>query len=197
MRLINGWVVSFVADQYATNKRLVGKCPSISRDFSFKGVQMIVENAFYIIKDSFFEDFPDSFLKGNKEENRPHYYCFKDIKTGLLWVIPLSSKVDKYKHIIECREKNNKPCDTLHILKLDNDRTSVFLIQDMFPITEKYIERAFTINGNPLRLTSEAEAIKINKKARKILELIKKDVKFMPTQPDVLKIQNELLNNPF
>ena len=154
---------------------------------------MITEHAFYIIKDNFFEDFPDVFLKGNKEENRPHYYCFKDTKTGLLWVIPLSSKIDKYKRIIESREKLNKPCDTLHILKLDNDRTSVFLIQDMFPITENYIERAYTINGNPLRLTSEAEVAKIHKKANKILGLIKRGISFMPTQPDVLKIQDQLL----
>ena len=31
---------------------------------------------FYIIKDSFFEDMDEPYLKGNKEGNRPHYYCF-------------------------------------------------------------------------------------------------------------------------
>ena len=154
---------------------------------------MIVENAFYIIRDSFFKDFPDPYLKGNKEENRPHYYCFKDTKTDLLWVIPLSSKVDKYKRIIENKAKHNKPCDILHIAKLDNGKTSVFLIQDMFPITENYIERAFTVNGNVLRLTSETELLKIRKKAKKISELIKRGIKFIPTQPDIMKIQRELL----
>ena len=30
-----------------------------------------------------------------------------------------------------------------------------FLIQDMFPITDEYIERKYTIAGNHLMLTSE------------------------------------------
>ncbi len=33
---------------------------------------------FYMIKDSFFEVMSDPFLKGNKQGNRPHYYCFED-----------------------------------------------------------------------------------------------------------------------
>lgn len=154
---------------------------------------MITEYAFYIINDKFFDDFPDPYLKGNKDQNRPHYYCLKDNKTGLLWVIPLSSRVDKYQSIINAKLAANKPCDILHILKLDNDRTSVFLIQDMFPVSEDYILRPFTINGNPLRLTSEAEARKINKKARRVLNLIKKGVKLTPTQPNVLQIERKLL----
>ena len=41
---------------------------------------------FYIIKDSFFEDMDDPYLKGNKEGNRPHYYCLED-KDGLFIII--------------------------------------------------------------------------------------------------------------
>ena len=36
------------------------------------------KTGFYIIKDKFFEDIPDPYLKENKAGNRPHYYCFKD-----------------------------------------------------------------------------------------------------------------------
>ena len=36
------------------------------------------KTGFYIIKDKFFEDMPDPYLKGNKAGNRPHYYCFED-----------------------------------------------------------------------------------------------------------------------
>ena len=95
---------------------------------------------FYMIKDSFFEVMSDPFLKGNKQGNRPHYYCFEDDESGIYWIIPLSSRVSKYKKIIEKKEKTGKKCDILHIAKLDNDKESVFLIQDMFPITEDYIE---------------------------------------------------------
>ena len=44
----------------------------------------------------------------------------------------------------------------IHIVKLDDNHESAFLIQDMFPISEKYIEREYTIAGNHLRLTVNA-----------------------------------------
>ena len=40
------------------------------------------KTGFYIIKDKFFEDMPDPYLKGNKAGNRPHYYCFEDTVPG-------------------------------------------------------------------------------------------------------------------
>ena len=60
------------------------------------------KTGFYIIKDFFFEDMDEPYLKGNKEGNRSHYYCL--------------------------------------------------MIQ--FPITDKYIEREYTIAGNHLMCTS-------------------------------------------
>lgn len=60
-------------------------------------------------------------------------------------MIPLSSRIDKYKKIVDNKKKAGKPCDIIHIVKLDDDRESAFLIQDMFPITEEYIEREYTI----------------------------------------------------
>lgn len=155
---------------------------------------MIVENGFYIIKDSFFERFNDPYLKGNKNQNRPHYYAYKDSKTGLFWFIPMSSRVEKYRSIVEKREKANKPCDILHVAKLDNDKVSIFLIQDIFPITEEYVERKYTIATNHLILTSEAQARIVNQKARKVIAMIRKGIKFTSTQPDVLKIERDLLN---
>ena len=68
-------------------------------------------SGFYIIKDSFFEEMADPNLKMNKDGNSPHYYCFRDGNTGVYWMIPLSSKINKYKALMEQREKNGKPCD--------------------------------------------------------------------------------------
>ena len=67
-------------------------------------------------------------------------------------MIPLSSRIEKYKKIIEKKEKAGRPCDILHIVKLDDSRESAFLIQDMFPVTEEYVEREYTIAGNHLML---------------------------------------------
>ena len=74
-----------------------------------------------------------------------------------------------------------------------NDKESVFLIQDMFPITEEYIERTYTIANNHLTVTSEHSAIEIEKKAKKVMHMLKKGVKFTPTQPDINAIINKLI----
>ena len=147
---------------------------------------------FYIIKDKFFEDMSDPYLKGNKAGNRPHYYCFEDRTTGIYWMIPLSSRIDKYRDIVENKIRAGKTCDIIHIAKLDDSRESAFLIQDMFPITEKYIEREYTIASNHLMLTSEHTVNEIERKARKVMSMLKRGVKFTPTQPDVMEILKKL-----
>ncbi len=152
----------------------------------------MVEQGFYIISDDFFKDFPDAYLKGNKNEHRPHCYALPDKSTGLYWMIPMSSRIDKYKRIISKREQAGKPCHILHIAKLDNGKESVFLIQDIFPVTEKYIVRKYTIAGNHLRITSEHLAKIIVQKSRRTIGMIRKGIKFTPTQPDVLKIEQLL-----
>ena len=175
MRYINGWVESIVLRRKA-------------RDFFHNEDRQMKKTGFYIIKDKFFEDMPNPYLKGNKAGNRPHYYCLEDTSTGIYWMIPLSSRIDKYRRIMEKKEKAGKPCDILHIVKLDDSRESAFLIQDMFPITEEYIEREYTIAGNHLMLTSEHTAREIEQKARKVMGMLKRGIKFTSTQPDVMAI---------
>ena len=62
----------------------------------------------------------------------------------------------------------------------------------MFPITEEYIEREYTIVGNHLMLTSEHTAREIEQKARKVMGMLKRGIKFTPTQPDVMAILEKL-----
>ena len=73
----------------------------------------MIERGFYIIKDRFFIEMNDPYLKGNKEANRPHYYCFKEEKTDLYWMIPLSSRIDKYKKIINKKILAGKKCEIM------------------------------------------------------------------------------------
>ena len=150
------------------------------------------KTGFYIIKDKFFTVMSDAFLKGNKEGNRPHYYCFEDTSAGIYWMIPLSSRIEKYRRIVEKKERAGKPCDIIHIVKLDNSRESAFLIQDMFPITENYIEREYTIAGNHLMLTSEHSVKTIEQKARKVMGMLKRGIRFTPTQPDIMAMLEKL-----
>lgn len=62
----------------------------------------------------------------------------------------------------------------------------------MFPITEEYIEWEYTIAGNHLMLTSEHTAREIEQKARKVVGMLKRGIKFTTTQPDVMAILEKL-----
>lgn len=64
-------------------------------------MRQMKRTGFYVIKDQFFKDMSDPYLKSNKEGNRPHYYCLEDASAGMYWMIPLSSRIDKYKQIME------------------------------------------------------------------------------------------------
>ncbi len=60
---------------------------------------------FYFLSDDYFIDFPDDKLMQNKEtingvsHDRPCFYAFYAEDTNLYWMIPFSSKVDKFKDI--------------------------------------------------------------------------------------------------
>ncbi len=156
----------------------------------------MVEHGFYIVKDSFFDFVGDPFLKNNKDGNRPFYYCVKDISHDktFYWMIPLSSRVEKYKEIISNKISAHKPCDGIYICKLPNDKQSVFLIQDIFPITEDYIEREYTLGSNHLILPFYKDVREIEKKAKHVINLVKKGVKLTPTSPNIISILKKIIN---
>ena len=151
------------------------------------------ENGLYTIKDKFFEDFPDKYLKGNKEGNRPHYYSFKDKKTGLNWVIPCTTKVQRCRNIEAKDIKKYGRCDKFHFIYFGK-KENVILIQDMFPITEEYIDREYEIFGKPWIIKSKKELMEIETKVKRIMKLIRNNVNYMPTRADVLKIEQELIS---
>ena len=154
----------------------------------------MVKNGFYVLKDSFFEVMNDPYLKNNKDGNRPFYYCIKDDASDkdIYWMIPLSSRIDKYAAIIQKKLDAHKPCDGLYICKLPSGKTSAFLIQDLFPITEEYVEREYTLAGAHLVLPYEADIAEIEKKSIKVRAIIKRGIKLTPTSPDVISILSKL-----
>ena len=113
---------------------------------------MIIEDGkFYFIKDEFFEIFKDCKLMENKENGnkRPCYFCFRDRRDkDIVWFVPISTKYDKYKKIYESKKikSGNRP---VYNFVFGNvlGKKAVFLIQNIFPTTEKYIEEKYT-NSN-------------------------------------------------
>ena len=68
----------------------------------------IESGKFYFIKDNFFELFSNYKLMENKENGnkRPCYFCFTDIENPkVIWFVPISSKVDKYRKLYEEKKK--------------------------------------------------------------------------------------------
>ena len=105
----------------------------------------------YHIKDEFFNKINDKGLMINHENGRarPTYFTIKD--KNILWFIPLSSKISKYKPIIDKKIKKYGSCKSIMIGKIANN-DSVILLQNAFPILEKYIDHPHMINGKPLKV---------------------------------------------
>ncbi len=154
---------------------------------------------FYFIKDTFFEIIDDSELMQNKENGnkRPCYYCFKSKKyDNIIWFIPVSTKVDKYQKIYDNKiqkqiKLGKRPSiDTIVFGKVANTY-SAFLIQNMFPVTEKYIESQYIKNKVAIKLANRLQ-IEIIMKATKVLNLYNHGMKNI-IFPDIDRILEQLL----
>ena len=129
------------------------------------------QGQFCFIKDEFFDKYDNERklmrndesvidADGNKR-GRPCFYAFKDKKNPMiLWCVPISSRVEKYKRIYNQkldrqRERGTKApkCNTIRFGEVMGVEKA-FLIQNMFPIIEKYIGDIY-IN----RLTQKAVRI--------------------------------------
>ncbi len=112
----------------------------------------------YHIKDEFFEIMNDENLMTNHEKGRtrPTYLAIKE--KDVLWFIPLSTQVSKYKKIVEYKYKKYGSCSGIIINKIA-DRNVAILIQNAFPTLEKYIDHEHIVKGNiitfPKALTAE------------------------------------------
>jgi len=152
---------------------------------------MCFENGVYFLRDQFFLDFPDPYLKGNHSGRRPHYYAFRDNATGLLWMIPLSKQHGKLADYVR-RTAGGRICDVYHLTALGGV-SGVLLIADMFPIIEDYIREPYTMEGQPVVFKDKSDIRAIDVKVRKVMAMLRRGVKFTKTQPDVFKIERELL----
>lgn len=153
----------------------------------------ILSGNFYFLSDEFFEKVQDPYLKKNYDiTKRPHYFAFRDDETGLYWLVPCSSRVEKYEKLIQKKQELHKPTDTIQIIKLFNKK-AVLLFQDMFPVTRKYIEGLYVKRGQVVKISNPNQISGLEKTAKKICKILHKGVRFTPTQPDVLRIERIML----
>jgi len=108
----------------------------------------------YHIKDEYFTKFAEYTTVQNRDDGvhtRPMFYCEKDTNTGLLLMIPMTSRIDKCIKIRDKQLKKYGECLNLVIGKYAH-HLSGFLLQDMLPITEKYISHIHVVSKRPVIL---------------------------------------------
>lgn len=148
----------------------------------------------YHIKDEYFDIVQDATLMKNHESGkaRPTYFCIKNESTNILWFIPMSSKVEKYKKIREDKIKKYGSCDTI-VIKKFLGKESAFLLQNMFPTIEKYVDHSHMINGVETKVINQV-AKELEDTFNRIMKLVEigKKVIFTDVKKDTYIMLEQL-----
>lgn len=154
---------------------------------------MKAENGkFYFIKDDFFEKFKDYNLMQNKENGnkRPCYFCFYDEENeNIIWFVPITSKVDKYRKIYENKKQARKAVYNFVFGEVLG-KGKVFLIQNIFPTTENFIEKKYQNKNEDVNITESLKREVIHT-AKNVIKLSKKGIN-IPFY-DIIKMKEILL----
>ena len=154
----------------------------------------IVSGFFYFIADAYFDRFNDPYLMPNKGvgHNRPCFYAFHDKHSDLYWMIPISSKTDKYHRIADNKIKRYGYCNTIVFGKVLGQERA-FLIQNMFPISLEYIDAQYIDihTGDPVHIAN-AISEKVIRSAKTVLTRQRHGGRLI--FPNVLEIERQLLS---
>ncbi|MBQ7245575.1 MAG: hypothetical protein IJS33_01470 [Firmicutes bacterium] len=131
---------------------------------------------FYFITDAFYDALPNCNLMTNKgevfnrgEHGRPCHYCFEH--KGYYWMVPISSKIEKFENIYNRKVEKRGYCDTIRFGYV-NGKKRAFLIQNCFPVTAKYIDEEYKINAKTIPVVADAKlSEELNKLLLKVIRL--------------------------
>lgn len=149
------------------------------------------EGYVYHIKDEYFMKANDPSLMQNKENGsyRPTFYCMRDEKTSLFWLVPLSSRIEKFRAIYDKQIEKYGNCLTIVMGEYDG-KQAAFLLQNMFPITEKYLDHIHTRNNNPVPVKYSIQT-EVSTKMKRILQLHARGKKIV--FPDISRLEGLML----
>ena len=148
-------------------------------------IAKLLEGNLYFVKNDFFRIMNDNNLMLNHGEksNRPLYLAIKD--KNIIWLIPLSSKVDKYKKIINNRKRKYGKCDSIIIEKILG-KESAILIQNTFPCYKVFIDHCYiTNNGKKAHIPSRTQK-RIKTKLEILFSLKKKGINLFMSNVDLI-----------
>lgn len=127
-----------------------------------------------------------------KKHGRPCFYAFKDSRNpDIYWLVPVSSNIAKYKELHEYKTKRYGRCDTIHFGNIKG-KECAFLIQNLCPVTEKYIESKYTIQDKTIKIDYALQNTLI-KSSRRVLSITEKGAIKGLVFPNIKKIKKELI----
>ena len=117
----------------------------------------------YHIKDEFFELVQDKYLMSNKEQGnyRPHYYAIQD------------------------KKKRYGKCNTI-VIGLFAGKENAFLIQNAFPVIEKYFDHIHTIQEQPVTIHKKLDKLLVEN-LNEVLAMYNRGIKLTFTDIAVIR----------
>ena len=130
----------------------------------------IEEKRFYFIKDEFMNKYGIYLMKNKKNTKRPCYFCFADENDKeILWFVPVSTKAEKYLDIYHNKKRKYRKVYNFVFGHL-HGKKAVFLVQNIFPITERYIIEKYITENKDVRISKNLSD-KIIKNSRYIINM--------------------------
>lgn len=163
----------------------------------------MIQGHFYFIQDEYFEKYdPQKRIPANKGDshNRPYFFAFHDPQNSdISWCVPISSRVQKYQKTAQRRIDNQiargifpPRCDGIRFGSILG-QPRAFLVQNMFPVTEKYVIQEYTDKNSLTPVTTTASTQRdVILKARYALRLLEKGQVNL-FYADVLSIRQQLI----
>jgi len=109
-------------------------------------------------------------LSKGEMKDRPCLCVAKNPGPGVFWMVPLSSKIEKYMKIYKSKLEKRGVCDTI-VFGYVLGCKKAFLIQNIFPVTVEFVKYPYLgVSGNPI-LCGQADLQRVLTRANKILSL--------------------------
>lgn len=151
----------------------------------------MITGHFYFLKPEYAQQFANSKFMNSNEHNRPYFCAFTENK-GIYWLVPISSKINKFESIYASKIKRYGKCDTIDFCHILGRRKAV-LVQNMCPVTQEFILNEYLDpHDNPVQVCDKTRK-RIVHKAKKVLMLQRKGIDLL--FGDVLEIEKKLLRS--
>jgi hypothetical protein len=123
--------------------------------------------------------------------SRPYIYLFEDSENAdLKWVVPVSSQYEKFKREYDKNVGKYGFCNFIRFGYVVG-RLASFLIQNICPVTEKYISEIYVDKNNTPIAINEKTYRDVLKNARTVMHKVKHGTKLVWV--DIAVIKNALL----